>query len=350
MTNIVNIGGVLIGGGNAIAVQSMTNLPVTDIDGTLEQIEQLRVAGCDIVRVAVNNIDCAKAIAVVKKSITMPIVADIHFDYKLAIASIENGADKIRINPGNIGINNVDAVIDCAKAYSIPIRIGVNCGSLDKQMLKSCNGNKVQASVRSLMQYVAMFDNRYDNIVLSIKSSSVMDTISANRLISQQCNYPIHIGVTETGVGNIAIAKSAIGIGSLLADGIGDTIRVSLTDHPVQEIYQAKNILSAINGSGVQFVSCPKCGRCSYDLEGVAGRVYDYVKTLDINIKVAVMGCEVNGPGECMDADIGMAGGNGKVAFFANGKVYKVVDSINAEQQFIKEINRVYRDIKGNQR
>ncbi len=349
MTKIVNIGNVPIGGGNAIAVQSMTNIPVSDTEGTIEQISRLTNAGCDIVRVAVGDMDSAKALAVVKNSIHIPIVADIHFDYRLAIASVENGADKIRINPGNIGLNNVDKVLDCVNAHGVPVRIGVNCGSLDKAKLTEFAGDKVAASVSSLMQYVSLFDS-YDNIVLSVKSSSVLDTIRANQLIASQCQYPIHVGVTETGVGDVAIVKSAIGIGSLLASGIGDTIRVSLTADPVQEIIQAKNILSAIGHSGVQFVSCPKCGRCSYDLEGVANRVYNHVKDMDINIKVAVMGCEVNGPGECADADIGMAGGRGKVAFFANGKVYRTVDASCAEQQFLEEIDKIYRDTSSNKR
>lgn len=349
MTNVVHIGSVAVGGGNAIAVQSMTNIPVCDTEATIQQISRLTDAGCDIVRVAVSDMDSARALSVVKNNIHIPIVADIHFDYRLAIASVENGADKIRINPGNIGLNNVDKVLDCVKAHGIPVRIGVNCGSLDKQVLAECNGDKVGASVQSLMQYVRLFDS-YDNIVLSVKSSSVTDTIRANRLIASRCQYPIHVGVTETGVGNVAIAKSAIGIGSLLADGIGDTIRVSLTADPVQEIIQAKNILTAIGCGGVQFVSCPKCGRCSYDLEGVANRVYNHVKDMDMDIKVAVMGCEVNGPGECADADIGMAGGRGKVAFFANGKVYRTVDASCAEQQFLEEIDKIYRDSASNKR
>ncbi len=349
MTNVVNIGGVSIGGGNRVAIQSMTNIPVIDIDSTLLQILQLTDAGCDIVRVAVPDMASARALAVVKNNIHIPIVADIHFDYKLAIACVEGGADKVRINPGNIGLANMPEVVDCIKAHDIAVRIGVNCGSLDKQMLANCNGDKVAARGQSLMHYVERFGG-YDNIVLSVKSSSVSDTIRANRLISKACQCPIHIGVTESGVGGVAIAKSAIGIGSLLADGIGDTIRVSLTADPVAEVRTARDILSALSHSGVQFVSCPKCGRCSYDLEGVASRVYDHVKDMDIDLKVAVMGCEVNGPGECADADIGMAGGKGRVAFFNKGKVYRTVDSDMAEVQFIEEIDKIYRDITSNKR
>lgn len=343
MSKVVSIGKVLIGGGNIIAVQSMTNIAVTDTEGSIQQIKRLASAGCDIVRVAVDSMDSAKALGVVKQQIAIPIVADIHFDYKLAITAIENGADKIRINPGNIGLHNVPKVVQCAKTHNIPIRIGVNSGSLDKQLLSQCHGDKVKASVQSVLQYVHMIEQLgYDNLVLSIKSSNVLHTIASNRQLAE-LPYPIHLGVTEAGILQMGIVKGAIGIGSLLADNIGDTIRVSLTADPVQEVLTANNILRALGRSqSVQFVSCPKCGRCDYDIESVANTVYNHIKDWNIDIKVAVMGCEVNGPGECADADIGMAGGKGKVAIFTKGKVIATVDSAIAVQTFIEQLEKIY--------
>lgn len=343
MTKQIKIGKVTIGGGNAIAVQSMTNISVKDIDATWEQCKQLQLDGCDIVRVAITDEQCCKAIATLKSSIDMPLVADIHFDYKLAIASIENGADKIRINPGNMSTKDVVKVIHCAQAHYVPIRIGVNSGSVDKQHLQQAKGNKVNALVNSLMEYVQFFnEHNFDDIVLSVKSSDVLQTIQCNRLIAQKCNYPIHIGVTEAGPWQQGIVKNSIGIGSLLADGIGDTIRVSLTAHPVEEVKAGIAILRALNlKKGLTFVSCPQCGRCSIELEKVANTIYEKLQNVDKPLKIAVMGCEVNGPGECRDADLGLAGGKGKVAFFKHGEVYKIVDSSCAVEQFIEEVEKL---------
>ena len=345
MSKSVQIKNVIIGGGNPIAIQSMTNLPVTRIDETLAQIEQFRRAGGDIMRIAVPNSEAAKAFAEVRKHTDVPLVADIHFDYRLAIAAIEAGADKIRINPGNIAKAQLDSVIDCAKAHAIPIRIGVNSGSVNSEALNSCGGVKSKALALSLEQYVRYFENRaFDNLVLSVKSSDVRETIETNRLVSS-LGYPLHLGVTEAGLLEQGLIKNSIGIGALLLDGIGDTIRVSLTADPVKEVYAARDILLSLGlTKGVKFVSCPKCGRCSIDLESVAGQVYDFVKDMKTDLKVAVMGCEVNGPGECSDADIGMAGSNGKYVFFKQGKRYKTVDESKAVYEFIEEIKQLTND------
>ncbi len=340
MTKTVKIGNIAIGVGNKIAIQSMTNVPTTDVDAVVDQILQLQNAGCDIVRVAVKSMQCANSIVAIKDRVDLPIVADIHFDYKLAVASIESGADKIRINPGNIAPHGIKEIISCAKLHNVPIRIGVNGGSVGKEYL--CKyPTKVDAMVANLRDYVDLFEtNGFDNLVLSMKSSSVAETVAVNRLVSREFEYPLHLGVTEAGPYPQALIKNAVGIGSLLLDGIGDTIRVSATANPVDEIVSAKQILSSIGlSNGVEFVSCPKCGRCSVDLEGVAKQVYDRVKDIPKRLKIAVMGCEVNGPGECADADIGMAGANGKFAFFKQGKVYKIVDEDVALQEFYKEID-----------
>ena len=345
MSKSVQIKNVIIGGGHPIAIQSMTNLPVTEIDKTLRQIEQFVRAGGDVMRIAVPNSDAVKAFAQVRKQTGVPLVADIHFDYRLAIAAIEAGADKIRINPGNIAEKQLDSVIDCAKANCVPIRIGVNSGSVNSEALSACGGVKSKALAHSLEQYVRYFEARgFDNLVLSVKSSDVRETIETNRLVSK-LGYPLHLGVTEAGLLEQGLIKNSIGIGTLLLEGIGDTIRVSLTADPVQEVYAAKDILVSLGlRRGVKFVSCPKCGRCSIDLETVAGQVYDCVKNLDCDIKVAVMGCEVNGPGECSDADVGMAGANGKFVFFKHGKRYKTVDANDAVREFIEEIKQLTND------
>lgn len=328
-----------------MAIQSMTNLPVTNVEQTLAQIEQFSRAGGDIMRIAVPNTEAAKAFAEVRKQTAVPLVADIHFDYRLAIRAIEAGADKIRINPGNIAEKQLDSVIDCAKSHGVPIRIGVNSGSVNSEALRTCGGVKSKALALSLEQYVRYFEARgFDNLVLSVKSSDVRETVETNRLVSK-LGYPLHLGVTEAGLIEQGLIKNSIGIGSLLLDGIGDTIRVSLTADPVQEVYAARDILVSLGlRNGVKFVSCPKCGRCSIDLEGVAQQVYNFAKNLDCDLKIAVMGCEVNGPGECADADIGMAGANGKFVFFKHGKRYKTVDEQNAVNEFIEEIKRLTND------
>lgn len=345
MSKTVRIKNVIIGGGNPVAIQSMTNLPVTDVDATLNQIERFSCAGGNIMRIAVPNDAAAKAFGQVRKQTAVPLVADIHFDYRLAIAAIEAGADKIRINPGNVAKKQLDSVIDCAKSHGVPIRIGVNSGSVNAEALAACDGVKSKALAYSLEQYVRYFESRaFDNLVLSVKSSDVRETIETNRLISK-LGYPLHLGVTEAGLLEQGLIKNSIGIGALLLEGIGDTVRVSLTADPVKEVYAARDILVSLGlKRGVKFVSCPKCGRCSIDLERVANEVYDYVKDLDADLKIAVMGCEVNGPGECADADLGMAGANGKYVFFKHGKRYKTVDESNAVQQFLEEVKLLTND------
>ena len=331
-----------IGGGAPITIQSMTNLSVLDIDATLQQIFELQSAGCDIVRIALPNSQSVEAFAKVRAQTDMPLVADIHFDYRLAIGGIEAGADKIRINPGNVPQEHLDKVIDCAKAHNVAIRLGVNGGSVNKAYLDRFDGNKQLALVQSLRDYTTYFEQRnFDNLVLSVKSSDIRQTIALNKAIAT-LGYPLHLGVTEAGLLHQGLVKNAIGIGSLLLEGIGDTIRVSLTSNPVDEVYAAKDILVSLGlKSGVQFVSCPKCGRCSIQLEEIATQVYNYVKTLNKNIKVAVMGCEVNGPGECKDADIGIAGANGGYILFKHGQVFKRIQGENPLQQFIEEVNKL---------
>ena len=339
MTKIVQNKKLIFGDGN-ISVQSMTNLPVTDIDGTCKQIKELVACGCDVVRVAIPNAKSLDALLAVRNALSnVPLVADIHFDYRLAIGAMERGADKIRINPGNVDKQHLLAVIDCAKAHDVIVRVGVNCGSVNKQSLAANNGDKCKALVESITNYVRFFeDNGFDKLVLSVKSSDVRETIRLNRLV-HELGYPMHLGVTEAGPNEIGIVKNSIGIGALLLEGIGDTIRVSLTSDPVDEVVAGINILRALNlRRGVQFVSCPKCGRCSIDLENVAKEIYDYVKNAEKDVKIAVMGCEVNGPGECSDADLGLAGANGKFVFFKQGKKYKTVEE-NGIELFKQEID-----------
>lgn len=311
-TKVVQIGDRKIGGGNPIAIQSMTNTKTEDIDATVKQILALEKAGCDIIRCAVPTMEAAKALAKIKQQIHIPLVADIHFDYRLAIAAMENGADKIRINPGNIGSKErVQAVVDTAKERNIPIRVGVNSGSLEKEIVEKYGQVTAEGLVESALDKVAMIEEMgYDNLVISIKSSDVLMCIKAHELIAKQTNYPLHVGVTESGsliAGNI---KSAIGLGNILYQGIGDTIRVSLTGDPVEEIRSAKLILKSLGlrKGGVTVVSCPTCGRTQIDLIGLAGKVEKMVSDLDLDIKVAVMGCVVNGPGEAKEADLGIAG------------------------------------------
>ena len=324
-TKVVQIGDRKIGGGNPIAIQSMTNTKTEDIDATVKQILALEKAGCDIIRCAVPTMEAAKALAKIKQQIHIPLVADIHFDYRLAIAAMENGADKIRINPGNIGSKErVQAVLDTAKERNIPIRVGVNSGSLEKEIVEKYGQVTAEGLVESALDKVAMIEEMgYDNLVISIKSSDVLMCIKAHELIAKQTNYPLHVGVTESGsliAGNI---KSAIGLGNILYQGIGDTIRVSLTGDPVEEIRSAKLILKSLGlrKGGVTVVSCPTCGRTQIDLIGLAGKVEKMVSDLDLDIKVAVMGCVVNGPGEAKEADLGIAGGKGEGLLIKKGEV-----------------------------
>lgn len=328
-TKKIQIGNVWIGGGNPVAIQSMTNTKTEDVDATVAQILELEKAGCEIIRCAVPTMEAALALAKIKERIHIPLVADIHFDYRLAIAAIENGADKIRINPGNIGDESrVQAVVDKAKEYQVPIRVGVNSGSLEKPLVERYGGVTAEGLVESALDKVHMIERMgYDNLVVSIKSSDVMMCVRAHELIVKECPYPLHVGITESGTllaGNI---KSSIGLGLILNQGIGDTIRVSLTGEPVEEIKSAKLILKTLGlrKGGIEVVSCPTCGRTKIDLIGLANQVEQMVADIPLDIKVAVMGCVVNGPGEAKEADIGIAGGIGEGLLIKKGKIVKKV-------------------------
>ena len=324
MTRQILVGGVPIGGGAPIAIQSMLNTKTTDVEGSLEQLRRLKAAGCMIARLAVPNQEAARAFAQICKESPLPLVADIHFDYKLAIAAAEGGAAKIRINPGNIGgEDRVQAVVSVCKERGIPIRIGVNGGSLDKKLLEKYGHPTAEALVESAFEHIALLEkyNFYDTCV-SMKSSTVPTMVAASRLFREKCDYPLHIGVTETGPVKMGLMKSAMGIGALLLDGIGDTIRVSLTDDPVEEVYAAKDILKAagLRKEGVNIISCPTCGRTQIDLIGLVNQVDAALKNCEKPITVAVMGCVVNGPGEAREADIGIAGGDGWGMLFEKGE------------------------------
>lgn len=323
MTRQILVGGVPIGGGAPVAIQSMLNTKTTDVEGSLEQIRKLKTAGCQIARLAVPNMEAAKTFAEICARSELPLVADIHFDYKLAIAAAEGGASKIRINPGNIGgEDRVKAVVDICKEKHIPIRIGVNGGSLDKALLEKYGHPTAEALVESAFEHIALLEKFgfYDTCV-SMKSSTVPTMVAAARLFRSRCDYPLHIGVTETGPVKMGLMKSAMGIGALLLDGIGDTIRVSLTDDPVEEVYAAKDILKAagLRKEGVNIISCPTCGRTQIDLIGLVNQVDEALKNCEKPITVAVMGCVVNGPGEAREADIGIAGGDGCGMLFEKG-------------------------------
>ena len=328
-TKEVKIGSVTIGGAHPVAIQSMTNTKTEDVAATVEQILRLEAAGCEIVRCTVPTMEAAKALKEIKKQIHIPLVADIHFDYKMAIAAIENGADKIRINPGNIGSEErVRAVVEKAKEYGVPIRIGVNSGSLEKPLLEKCGGVTAEGIVESALDKVHMIESMgYDNLVVSIKSSDVLMCVKAHELIAKQCPYPLHVGITESGTiysGNI---KSSVGLGIILHEGIGNTIRVSLTGDPVEEIRSAKLILKTLGlrKGGIEVVSCPTCGRTQIDLIGLANEVEKMVQEFPLDIKVAVMGCVVNGPGEAKEADLGIAGGIGEGLLIKKGEIIRKV-------------------------
>ena len=329
MTKVVKIGDRVIGGGNPILIQSMTNTKTEDVAATVAQIQALTAAGCDIIRCAVPTMEAAEALTEIKKQVSIPVVADIHFDYRLALAAIEHGADKIRINPGNIGsTERVRAVVDAAKERGIPIRVGVNSGSLEQDLVEKYHGVTAEGIVESALDKVHLIEDMgYDNLVISIKSSDVMMCVKAHALIATQTDHPLHVGITESGTiisGNI---KSSIGLGLILHQGIGDTIRVSLTGDPLEEIKSAKLILRTLGlrKGGVEVVSCPTCGRTRIDLIGLANQVENMVADIPLDIKVAVMGCVVNGPGEAKEADIGIAGGIGEGLLIKNGEVYKKV-------------------------
>lgn len=328
-TKVVHIGNRVIGGGNPILIQSMTNTKTYDVAATVAQIQRLTEAGCDIVRCTVPDLDAAKAIAQIKKEIAIPLVADIHFDYKMAIAAIEYGADKIRINPGNIGSKEkVAEVVRVARERMIPIRVGVNSGSLEKELIEKYNGVTAQGIVESALDKVHIIEDLgYDNLVISIKSSDVMMCVKAHELLADKTQYPLHVGITEAGTVTSGNIKSAVGLGIILNQGIGDTIRVSLTGDPVEEIKSAKLILRTLGlrTGGIEVVSCPTCGRTNIDLIGLANQVETIVQSYDLDIKVAVMGCAVNGPGEAREADIGIAGGIGEGLLIKKGEIVKKV-------------------------
>ncbi len=328
-TKVIQIGNKVIGGGNPILIQSMTNTKTNDVAATVEQIHRLEAAGCEIIRCTVPDMDAAKAVAQIKKEISIPLVADIHFDYKMAIAAMENGADKIRINPGNIGSRDkVAEVVRVARERGIPIRVGVNSGSLEKELVEKYQGVTAQGLVESALDKVRLIEDLgYDNLVISIKSSDVMMCVKAHELLAGQTNYPLHVGITEAGTITSGNIKSAVGLGIILNQGIGDTIRVSLTGDPVEEIKSAKLILRTLGlrMGGIEVVSCPTCGRTNIDLIGLANQVETMVQGYDLDIKVAVMGCAVNGPGEAKEADIGIAGGIGEGLLIKKGEIVKKV-------------------------
>lgn len=329
-TKTIQIGDCLIGGGNPIAIQSMTNTKTEDVSATVAQILKLEAAGCQIVRCTVPNQKAADAISQIKKQIHIPLVADIHFDYRMAIAAMENGADKIRINPGNIGgKEKIEAVIAVAKERNIPIRVGVNSGSLEKELIEKYHGVTAEGLVESALDKVKIIESfGYDNIVISIKSSDVMMCVKAHEMIAKKTDYPLHVGITESGTIFSGSIKSAIGLGIILNQGIGDTIRVSLTDDPVKEVEAAKIILKTLGlrKGGIEVVSCPTCGRTQIDLIGLATKVEEMAAGYDLDLKLAVMGCVVNGPGEAKEADLGIAGGNGCGVLIKKGEVIKKVE------------------------
>ena len=340
-TKEINVGGVKLGGDNPIRIQSMTTTKTADVAATVAQICALQQAGCEIIRVAVADELDALAIKSVTEQIRLPLVADIHFSPKLAVMAMENGANKVRINPGNIGgEKEIKYVADCIKAHKIPVRVGANTGSIEKNFLAQY-GKSAEALVESALYNVGILEKfGVEDIAISVKASDVKLTVDSYRLLSQKTQYSLHLGVTEAGTTEAGIVKSAVGIGSLLLDGIGDTIRVSLTDNPVQEIYAAQNILRAcgLDEDFVEVVSCPTCGRCAWESMALANRVTEFVRPYKKRAKIAVMGCVVNGPGEAKDADLGIAGGNGSCLIFKKGEPFKKVSDKDAEEEFFKEI------------
>ena len=340
-TKLVHVGGVKIGGGARVKIQSMTTTKTSEVEKTVSQIHALEKAGCEIIRVAIADEADALALRSVVDKINIPLVADIHFSPKLAVMAIENGADKVRINPGNIGGEaEIKYVADCVKAHKIPVRVGANTGSIEKNFLQKY-GRSEQALVESALYNVGILEKLgVEDLVISVKASDVPLTVRAYTLLSQKCDYPLHLGVTEAGTTEAGIVKSAVGIGSLLLNGVGDTIRVSLTDDPVKEVYAAQHILRAcgLDEEYVEVVACPTCGRCAWESMDLANKVTEFVRPYKKRAKIAVMGCVVNGPGEAKDADIGIAGGNGSCLIFKKGEPYKKVDADAAEEEFFKEI------------
>ena len=341
----VNVGGLKIGGGVDVSIQSMLNIPSTDIEGSVQQAVELEKAGCQIIRAAIPNMDAVKLIPALKEAVKTPIVADIHFDYRLALEACAAGVDKIRINPGNIGSDEkVKAVADACRQKNIPIRIGVNSGSLEKEILAKYGHPTPHALCDSALYHASLLEKfDFTDIVLSMKSSTVPSMVKAYELASEQCDYPLHLGVTEAGTERMGIIKSAAGIGSLLMRGIGDTIRVSLTANPVKEVYAANDILKAIGvrKDGIQFVSCPTCGRTRIDLVKIASEVEEKLRNCNKNIKVAVMGCVVNGPGEAREADIGIAGGDGCGLVFRKGEILYKVPEDKLVDALVEEVKKI---------
>ncbi len=342
-TKVIQIGDRKIGGGNPILIQSMTNTKTEDVEATVAQIKRLEAAGCEIIRCTAPTMEACKAIGEIKKQISIPLVADIHFDYKMAIAAMEYGADKIRINPGNIGsVDRVKAVIDVAKERNIPIRIGVNSGSLEKHLVEKYQGVTAEGIVESALDKVCIIEDLgYDNLVVSIKSSDVLMCVKAHELLADKTPYPLHVGITESGTVQSGNIKSAIGLGLILNQGIGDTIRVSLTGDPVEEIKSAKLILRTLGlrKGGIEVVSCPTCGRTQIDLIGLAQKVEKLVEDYPLDIKVAVMGCVVNGPGEAKEADLGIAGGIGEGLLIKKGEIIKKVPEAQLLQTLKDELD-----------
>ena len=349
-TKVVQIGKRQIGGGNPILIQSMCNTKTEDVKATVEQILALEHAGCDIIRVAVPTMEAAAALTEIKRQIYIPLVADIHFDYRLAIAAIECGADKIRINPGNIGSRErIQAVVDKAKEYGVPIRVGVNSGSLEKPLVEKYGGVTAEGLVESALDKVALIEQMgYDNLVISIKSSDVMMCVKAHELIAKKTHYPLHVGITEAGTVIAGNIKSAVGLGLILSQGIGDTIRVSLTGSPLEEIKSAKLILKTLGlrRGGVEVVSCPTCGRTQIDLIGLANQVETLVQGYPLDIKVAVMGCVVNGPGEAKEADLGVAGGIGEGLLIRKGEIVKKLPESELLPALKSELDRMVEEKK----
>ncbi len=344
-TKQVKVGNVLIGGGAPVSIQSMLNRPAEDIKGSVEQALMLEKAGCNIIRSAVPDMAAVKLISALKENLTIPVVADIHFDYRLALECAEAGVDKIRINPGNIGSDDrVKAVADICSRKNIPIRIGVNSGSVEKEILAKYGSPTPEALVESAMYHASLLNKfDFDDIVISIKSSDVENMVNAYTLASERCDYPLHLGVTEAGTSRMGIVKSSIGIGSLLLKGIGDTIRVSLTDDPVKEVSAGYDILKALGlkKNSVQIVACPTCGRTKIDLIGLANKVEQALENCEKPLKVAVMGCIVNGPGEAREADIGVAGGDGCGLIFKKGEILRKVPEEDIVRELLEEIDKM---------
>lgn len=345
MTRAVNVGGILLGGGNPIRIQSMNNTKTQDVQGTLEQIRRLHEAGCDITRVTVPNMEAAEALSEITKNSPIPVVADIHFDYRLAIEAAKHGAAKIRINPGNIGgPEKLRQVADVCKERGLPIRVGVNSGSIDRKLVEEYGGVCAENMTKSALDAVKLLEDvDFDDIVISIKSSSPKLTIDTYRLMSKACDYPLHVGVTEAGTLREGVVKSAVGIGTLLAEGIGDTIRVSLTGDPVDEVYAAKSILKALDlaSGGITFVSCPTCGRTEVPLIEIANEIENRIKAFPYDLKVSVMGCAVNGPGEARESDIGLAGGKDEFLLFKKGEIVRKLKTDTAVDEFVEEVRKL---------